>query len=274
MAPRRGLLRRGGRGGKHKRLSKQTIKSFFPDIAMSKLQGHHIWTGIPCNDLSSALVFQQGTTTSNTISVIMNANANGGYFYIQPGTDVPSTDTLNPIETYLTRYAKFRPMGCKVSVTVFSQDNGEVAPDGSVSNTQIATPFMLYGFPFKHNADGPDIDYANEWDGTASGYTADTIPQMKYGFRRITPGLGGKSSLKYSTYWDFAKVLGITKEQYLSDPGWCYDPQEPSNLGPVNGSIVLALALADYTPAVARQCTVDIKITQYGRWEGQRILFQ
>jgi len=233
--------------------------------------GHHIWTGIPCNDLSTALVFQQGGTTSNTITVKMNANPRGGNFYIRPGTDVANTDTLNPVETYRGRYTKYRPMGCKVILTIFSQDNGDADPIGGVASTQVATPFMLYGFPFCKQS--TNDNYANEWPGTANGYTADTIPQMKYGFRKISPGLGGKNMIKYSTYWDFAKILGVTKSQYLSDQT-NFICQPDDNITDPLVDINLCLALADYTPALARQCTVDIKIVQYGRWEGQQILFQ
>jgi len=238
------------------------------------MKGHHIWTGIPCNDLSTALAAYQPTpgTTNNTITIRLNANPDGGEMYHQPGTDVIATDRLNPVSTYSTRYNAYRPMGCKVTVTVFSQDNGEAAPEGSVSNVQVATPFMLYGFPFVRYTDavyGPV--FANTWTGDpANGFTADTIPQMKYGFRRISPGLGGKNMIKYSTYWDFSKIVGYTKQQYMAQPElFTCQPDE----GPESPQIeiCLALALADYTPALARQCTVDIKITQYGRWEGQEL---
>jgi len=249
------------------------VKSFFPDLGLSKLKGHKIWTGIRCNDLSSALAFLQGTTTSNTITITMNGNPNGGNFYTQPGTDTYATDSLNPVSTYRGRYSVYRPMGCKVTVTIFSQDNGEVAPDGSVSNIQVATPFMLYGFPFCYTGSSSTDILANTWTGQpANGFTADTIPQMKYGFRRISPGLGGKNMIKYSTYWDFAKIVGQTRQQYLSNQTWTCSPDDEST-NPVI-PICLALAIADYTPAVARQCTVDIKITQYGRWEGQNLLFE
>jgi len=260
-------------------MSKQVIKSFFPDLALSKLKGHKIWTGIPCNDLSSSLAFLQGTTTSNTFTVVMNAKPDGGGFYYQPGTDTPVTDILNPAVTYSSRYRKYRPMGCKVTVTVFSQDNGEVAPDGSVSNIQVATPFMLYGFPFCNKDEGAlDLfEYSNEWSGNpAEGFTAENIPQMKYGFRRVSPGLGGKNMIKYSTYWDFAKILGLTHEQYLADQSGALVCRTvdgtPETMQNPTVKIALALAIADYTPAVARQCSVDIKITQYGRWEAQSLL--
>lgn len=271
---RRGMVRRGFRGGKHKRLSKQTIKSFFPDIAKSIMKGYHIWTGIPCNDLSTALAFLQGTTTSNTFSVRMNANPNGGGFYAQPGTDTFSVDTLNPVATYLGRYNKYRPMGCKISVKIFSQDNGVANPTGGVANVQIATPFMLYGFPFVFNATTPAVEaYANWWPGTPSNsFTASNVPQLKYGFSRESPGQGGDAMVKYSTYWDFAKILGLTRQQYLSEEIFTCQPDDNSS-NPAVG-VYLALALADYTPALARQCTVHIKIKQYGRWEGQQLLYQ
>lgn len=262
----RGLFRSAGR---HKRLSRQVIKSFFPDVANSKMLGHHIWTGIPCNDLSTSLVFQQGATTSNTITIKMNANPNGGNFYFQPGTDVASTDQLLPNTSYRNRYTRYRPMGCKVVVTVFSQDAGN-NPAGT-GNTQVATPFMLYGFPFCRQ-NGTADNYANEWTGASLGYTSDTVPQMKYGFRKISYGLGGKNCIKYSTYWDFAKILGLTRHQYLADDLMYCQPDDNSTDPIID--VNLCLAIADYTPAVARQCSVDIKITQYGRWEGQQITFQ
>lgn len=163
-------------------------------------------------------------------------------------------------------------MGCKVTVTVFSQDNGQAQPEGEVSNLQIATPFMLYGFPAVVTQAANS--YANQWDGSPSNqYTADTIPQMKYGFRRISPGLGGRNMIKYSTYWDFAKITGQTREQYLADTNWAFDPDGTSFSFALRNKIMLVLALADYTPAIARQCTVDIKIEQYGRWEGQEITY-
>lgn len=265
---------RGG-GGNHKRLSKQSIKTFFPDIALTKMKGHHIWTGIDCNDLSTALAFGQGVS-DNTFTIKMNANPNGGDFYYQPGTSTGSNDTLLPATTYSGRYSVYRPMGCKVTVTVFTQDNGEVAPENSVSNIQVATPFMLYGFPFVAATDPstlPTPPVANSWTGTpTNGFTANTVPQLKYGFRKISSGLGGKSMIKYSTYWDFAKILGWTKSQYLSSPYVTCNPDD-NDTNP-DQAVMLCLALADYTPAVQRQCTVDIKITQYGRWEGQELLYQ
>lgn len=268
------MFRKRG-GGQHKRLSKQTIKSYFPDIALSKLTGHHIWTGIACNDLSSALAFQQGLTTSNTFTIVMNSNPNGGPFYSQPGTDTISTDVLNPVNTYMRRYNRYRPMGCKVTVTIFSQDAGN--NPANIGNQQIATPFMLYGFPFVFQTGlSQGALHANTWPGTPSnGYTADTIPQMKYGFRKISYGLGGKNVVKYSTYWDFAKILGLTREQYMASDQYTVQPEDDTTPSDdPTWKICLALAVADYTSAVSRQCSVDIKLTQYGRWEGQQILFQ
>lgn len=261
-------------------MSKQVIKSFFPDLALSKMKGHHIWTGIKCNDLSTALVFGQGTDTGNTFTIRMNASPQGGGFYYQPGTDTPSTDLLNPVTTYVSRYKKYRPMGCKVTVTVFSQDNGQAQPEGEVSNLQVATPFMLYGFPFVFKDETSPFEYfeySNEWTGQpGSNFTADSIPQMKYGFRRISPGLGGKNIVKYTTYWDFAKLLGLTHEQYLADQSGLFVCRtidgDPDVLISPSVGVDLCLALADYTPALARECSVDIKIVQYGRWEAQSIL--
>jgi len=203
----------------------------------------------------------------------MNANPNGGGFYYQPGTDTAATDILNPVSTYVNRYATYRPMGCKVTVTVFSQDNGEVAPDESVSNIQVATPFMLYGFPFVYSLIPGSDTLANTWDGTpTNAFTADTVPQLKYGFRRISPGLGGKNMIKYTTYWDFAKLTGLTRQQYLASQLFPCSPDDGADTPAV--ALFLCLALADYTPAVARQCTVDIKVEQYGRWEGQNLVYE
>lgn len=237
------------------------------------MKGHHIWTGIKCNDISTALAWNTGVT-DNTFTIIMNGNPWSGSFYYQPGTNVPAEDTLNPVETYRDRYAVYRPMGAKVTVTVFSQDNGVADPEGEVSNTQVATPFMLYGFPFVSGLGGVTTDpVANYWSGDpANGFTADTIPQMKYGFRRISPGLGGKNAVKYTTYWDFSKIMGFTRSQYLSSTVVTCSPDDEA-ANPLY-FINLALAVADYTPALQRECTVDIKIEQYGRWEGQNLLFK
>lgn len=159
-------------------------------------------------------------------------------------------------------------MGAKVTITVITQDSGQAIP-----STQIATPFTLVGFPCVLQSFGGS-QFANQWNGqAASGYTANTIPQMKYGFRRISSGLGGSNKVVYKTYWDFAKILGLTRQQYMTQvydgdtPAFTCQPDENS----VNPAVplVLVLSLSDYAASVERLCTVDIKITQYGRWEGQ-----
>lgn len=250
----------GGRGrGGHRKLSIQRIKTVMPDIALSKCIGHHIMVNVPCNDLSTAL--QRNTVTNNTFTVIMNGNPANGGFYYTPGVVAAIPDTLNPYQTYVTKYATYRPYGCKVSVTVHSQDGGTADP-----STQIATPFVVYGFPAVIST-SPSTTLANMWNGgSAAGYTADTVPQMKYGFRRISPGMGGKNTVKYSTYWDFAKLLGLTKDQYMAGNYTCSPDDGSTN--PIV-PICLVLAVADYTGDQTREVSVDIKITQYGRWEGQ-----
>lgn len=254
---------RAKRGGKHKKLSSRILGSVLPDIGLTKLKFTYTRINNPCNDLSTDLYIGGTAGSCNTISILMNTNPNGGAVFAYPGgANFPITGTFFPTPTWTSKYTKYRPMGAKVTVTVISQDEGADNP-----SNQVASPFMVCGFPCVLIASG-STGVANGWSGVSAGYDADTIPNMKYGFRKISPGLGGKNMVKYTTYWDFAKIAGVTREQYLSDINYACDPDTTPSVPPAF-PIALILGVYDFSSSWIRKVSVNWKITQYGRWEGQ-----
>lgn len=260
--PRRTFRGRTKRGG-HKRMSSRVLGGVLPDIGVTKMKWSYTRVNVSCIDLDTSLYLGVTPLSNNTISVRMNGNPKGGTFLATPGSaNFTVAGNFFPVTTWTTKYSRYRPMGAKVSIKVWSQDEGNVG----ASENQVATPFTLFGFPCILDSTTTD-SYANQWTGIATGYTCNTVQSMKYGFSRTSPGLGGKNMVKYSTYWDFAKIMGFTREQYLANDAFACQP-DSSTTAPAL-PVVLVLGLADYAGAVIRKCTVETKITQYGRWEGQ-----
>jgi len=245
--------------GKHKKVSRQRIQSLLPDVALSKLKFFCTGVGLDCTDLGTNLVNTAGAP--NFLKVHLNCNPKGGLIIEHAGTNL--NGNFNPVDTYVTKYRKYRCHGVSAKITVITQDNGLVSPVGSVSNTQIATPVLLTGFPYQSD----DATLANYWlDSVSGGYTANTIPSMKYGFKRLSPGLGGKSMITYKTYWSIPKIFGHTDTQWMADERYCCDIS--TIIKPALEACML-LNLSDFTTAVTRVTSVTVQLTQYGRWEGQ-----
>lgn len=195
---------------KHKKISRQRIRTLLPDVAIAKLKWFTTGVNLSCTDLTTDLVNSGGTP--NFMKIHLNSNPNGGLALEHGSANVGAT--YNPVQTYNTKYQRYRCHGVSVKVSVITQDNGLVDPASSVSNTQIATPVLLTGFPYQSD----DASLANYWlDSTSGGYTANTIPAMKYGFKRMSPGLGGKSAITYKTYWSIPKIFGQDETQWLAD---------------------------------------------------------
>lgn len=244
-------------------MSTRVLGSVLPDIGVTKLKWSYTRVNINCIDMDTSLNLSSTPLNCNTISIRMNGNPKGGTFLASPGVaNFSVAGTFNPVTTWTTKYSRYRPMGAKVTVKVWSQDAGST---GATEN-QVATPFTLFGFPCIWDSTTTDA-YANQWTGVSTGYTCNTVQSLKYGFSRTSPGLGGRNMVVYKTYWDFSKIMGFSKAQYGVNDGFACQPD--NNTSDPSIPVVLVLGLADYAGATIRQCTVEVNITQYGRWEGQ-----
>lgn len=207
------------------------------------------------NDTAS--VFAPGTPSTNSFVIRLNVNPNNGTAIYSPSA-VTNSALFNPSSTLTTRFLAYRPTGMKLTVYIMPED---------VETVALAAPIVISGLPFQMNS-----SYSNYWDGTTSpNLNCDSIFQTKYGFQRRMSGMGGKSMIKYTTYWDFAKILGVTRSQYLADSQViCFPATNSTN--PTIG-VFLLMHISDTLPTgIARRgVTVQYKLKQYGRWEGQPI---
>lgn len=246
---------------KRPKVSVQKINHLFPDVAITKTKTHLLALNVGAGDPNTIL--QNGESSNNTLTIIMNANPGGGDIMYVPGTTTPLDTFQNPNNALAGRYAVYRPTGCKVKVRVWTQD----------SDTQDAAhPFTLFGFPCARQS-LPTV-VGNQWDGTiTAGFNSVSVPAMKYGWKRTASAYGSKNMVTYEKYYDFAKILGMTKEQYLYHSGGNFICSPDDNQTNPNIPIELVMGLTDYNTAVARQLTVDVDYEQYGRWEGQNLLY-
>lgn len=231
-----------------------------PDIAIARLDLAGVLLNLPCIDYNTALTFNTGGgNNTNGLVIMLNSNPNNGQTLWSNPTTVTS-GFFNPVNTYTSKYSKFRCHGCKVNITFIYADNGS----GAAAVDTVAKPFQVTGFPFQQG----DTTLANYWDGTsAANYNAGNIPMMKYGFRRISSGLGGRVMVKYKTYWEIPKLCGLTDTQWLADDRFVVSSSNNTRPGV---QAYLALHISDFITTAAREVSVQMKITQYGRWEGQQ----
>lgn len=242
--------------GRKPSISVSKIASLFPDVAISKLKFHSWLIGVNTVDADTDVVFNPAATT-NGLVVALNANPHSTTApRIYHGT-ATTIGQFNPVQTYMSKYQTYRCHGVKITVTITAADTTEEL------NTINAAPLVLFGFPFQRNQN----TNANYWPLGETGYNYATIPQMKYGFRRVLPGMGGKSQLVYKTYWTMPKLFGNDKTQWLSNSN--YESSVNSDNNPSNTGY-LGLWICDLNPNAVRQYNVDFVITQYGRWEGQQ----
>lgn len=260
---RRRSSRKSSRGSRSKaKLSVQRLKSFFPDIALSKLDMASILTETNCKDITQNVTWDVGGTSSNVIVVCLNSNPNGGAILWTANGIAPSTAIMFPVLTYTSKYKRYRCYGSTISFTFTYAD---VSATDTITNT-VARPFILTGFPFQSS----DNNSGNYWDGSSGiGYNAVTIPAMKYGFKKVSGGLGGKTSISYKKFFKIAKIYGQTDSQWMNDDQYCSFPQSPGTANPAKTAYML-FNLADINPNLVRLVAVSMKLTQHGRWEGQQ----
>lgn len=245
----------------HKKVSVQRLQTLLPDIAVCKLGIAGVIITHGCIEWNENLYFvpTSPTSYSNGFVVALNCNPSGGIFAYSK--DQAFNAQFNPVQTYMTKYKRYRCHGTKLTIDVIYADE---AGEDTLANV-IARPFQITGFPFQIS----DSNMANYWAGAnTNGYNASTIPIMKYGFRRISSGLGGKVKVTYKTYWPMAKLFGLTEQQFMADTRFCSFPQ--AGVTPPSLQGFLACHISDYNPNQIRVVSINVKATQYGRWEGQQ----
>lgn len=253
--------RTGSRSSRSKaKLSVQRLKSFFPDIALSKLDMANILLDTQCNDISTSAIFDVSGATGNMVVVALNSNPNGGPVLWNRNT-VPATAIMFPVLTYTSKYKRYRCFGATIAFTFTYADN---AATDTVANS-VARPFVVTGFPFQSF----DSNSANYWTGAAAnGFTAITIPAMKYGFKKVSGGLGGKTSITFKKFFKVSKIYGMTDNQWMNAGDFLSFPQ--SNATNPNATAYMGFNLADLNTSQVRVVSVSMKLTQHGRWEGQQ----
>lgn len=92
---------------------------------------------------------------------------------------------------------------------------------------------------------------------------------MKYGFRRVSAGQGGKVKVVYDTYWSIPKLFGLTYEQFMADSRFCSFPQSTPATSPQLPAFI-GFHISDFNLNQVRLVSATAKITQMGRWEGQQ----
>lgn len=246
---------------RHKKISVQRLQTLLPDVAVCKLGIAGVIITHGCIDWNENLYFvpTSPTSYSNGLIIALNANPSGGVFAYSKNQAFNAQ--FNPVQTYMTKYKRYRCHGMKVTLDVIYADE---AGEDTLANV-VARPFQVTGFPFQIS----DSNMANFWAGAnTNGYNASTIPIMKYGFRRISSGLGGKVKVTYKTYWPMAKLFGLTEQQFMADDRFCSFPQ--AGVTPPQLQGFLAVHIADYNANQTRVVAINVKATQYGRWEGQQ----
>lgn len=250
---------RFARSTKSSRSSVQRIQTLFPDIAVSRLRIAGLVLTKNCVDWNTSLAFAPGTPSTNGVIIALNSNPNGGIVVYRDA--VTDTAVYNPVLTYTSKYKRYRCHGMKLVVDVIYADNAA----GDDAANSVARPFTLVGFPFQSS----DSNMANYWNGSSTNaFNVSTIPTMKYGFRRVSAGMGGKVKVTYKVYWPIAKIFGITETQFMADDDFCSFPQAGS-ANPTN-TAYLAMHISDYNQTQTRVVSMNFKLKQYGRWEGQQ----
>lgn len=276
--------RRFSRSKKAPKLSVKRFRDLYPDVFMTILKDNHI---TPVSNqretIDVSTIVTNVTGARNCAVFVLNANPNGGLWFYDNATSVFYNP--NPSNLLEERYLVYRPMGCKIKVTVSAG-----ASIASANNTNGVESWLV-GFPFVTDATGsgdpatPQADavLSNYWDQTATlGLTPNNIPDLKYGWKRHIKGRGSNPSATFSKYYSFAKLLGLTDAQYMAIP-----PQDTTSA--TNGtylnvtcptsvsvnpytSIRLCIALADVTTPNS-SWNYEVKMTQYGRWETVKMLY-
>jgi len=235
------------------RTVKQKFPNFYGDVAITKLKDHFITaSAYNATELSSAHVF-------NDMQVIlMNANANGGDLLSGLGATIATFQPLN-FDSLEQRYSQCRPMGAKITFRISLPDDGNTATGNR--------PLVFACFPYQNQG----TQYGNYWNQTnvpAMNFNADSIGQMKYGAVRRLYGEGSKPVLTFTRYFDFAKIVGRTREQYQADPNMQYDA---ATTNAPTCQIKLACVISDMIAGTQRTYNPELTIVQYVRMEAAKL---
>lgn len=260
---RRSGKRPSRRSGRKAKISVKKISTFLPDVAVTKMKASFLSLTVPCIDTTTPSAFNPFALppTGNILAVSLNSDPNGGPV-VYTGANF-GTAIYNPVRTFVTKYTRYRCHAAKIRLEFIYADNSTNAAELST----VAKPFIVTGFPFQLSQPLG----ANFWDGTSAvaTYTATNIPGMKYGFQRLSSGLGGKVKVTYTGYWEVPKIYGIDNNQWLSNGDFTSQPNVFAGIPPTNQAWI-AFNLSDFTTSLVRNCAVSLHITQYGRWEGQQ----
>lgn len=213
--------------------------------------------------------YTTATNPTNAVYIVMNAFPSNGPWVYAPTSGAPNVTNYNAtgVTSVMERYGTYLPIGAKVTIDFFFES----------ASVSLAPTFEVFGFPFITMIGGngqptsPSNSYANGWDGqgvvNGSPANSEIVPQMKYGFSKRFIGGGGRSVLRYSTYWDFAKLAGLTKQQYMADNSFGF--VQRVGVIPVDPPWRMVLGLATQGLDTTDKLMFTVRMKQYGRWQGQ-----
>lgn len=235
------------------RTTKQKFPNFYGDVAITKLKDHFITASTyNATDVTLSHAF------ANMQVILMNTNALNGDLLSGLGSTIATFQPLN-FTTLANRYSQARPMGMKVVFKISLPDDS-TTPSGN-------RPLVFACFPYQNQG----TQYGNYWNETTTpdlDLTVDSVGQMKYGRVRRLYGQGSKPVLTFKEYFDFAKIVGRTKQQFLADPNFQYDTTTAA--APVC-RIKLGCIISDLISGTVRVYNPEIFVTQYVRMEAAKL---
>lgn len=278
------------------KLTYGTLKHFVPDIMKTKLKNSFTIRNYRMTDLDVAQVMTIGSandatydpTVTNAIYICLNANPVEGRLALKgrslgqyvSGSVAPLYNTSYPGDMLINGYSAYRPMGCKVRITILPADSPEIGATGTNGPTQIfgtptAPPTCCALLPFQRAGNNK----GNYWNSLNApvALSADTIGETKYGSKHVYSGSGGKSQLTYTKYYDVAKIYGCTRDQVLADNQFSCEANVTGGILTSKNPVYEAWLMINIAEFCAdnnqtRYCNVMIDMVQYGRWEGPKIL--
>lgn len=233
--------------------TKQVYPNYYGDVAIAKLKDHFI-----TSEQYEATDINTSHTVLGCMYMNLNCNGNNGPMLFAPGTPNLQIATFQPLNmgALRERYAQARPMGIKLRFTIS-------LPDSGGSATPTSTPLCIGWFPYQNYSRA----YGNFWNETALPdykINCDTIGQMKYGKVKRLYSTGSVPKVTITQYFDFAKIVGRTHEQYLSDPNFIYDT---SGSAGCIANIKLCICVNDLIVGTDRSYNPEFTAVQYIRME-------
>lgn len=256
--------------GRFNNVNRDNVQVKFPFSFDSNLSA--LWVPIPT--VNASMVFSASNSGNTGFYIQMNANPNfGNMIFFNTGT-LPqfSPQGQNAVSA---NHQDYMPIGCKVTIDLIPNNVATLA-----SPEAPAPSYKLIGFPFCYSSPGSEsAKYGNSWNGSgSSNLNPLTVPSTKYGFEKFFIGRGGPGFLRFSHYYDFSKILGISKSQYNANITDFACPIATGSGPGAQGSnptvaLVLGLGLYDTTNADTLQEPLAwrIRLTQYGRAYGIRL---